>query len=106
MVAGKLLMKQPLLFRLTALVSLISSTVTALGQETDLVTRDPSTIIKRGETYWVFGTGRGCPSYSSTDRAHWSPRGPVLTAAPSWVQQAVPANRNNNIWAPDVRLVH
>ena len=75
------------------------------AQETDLRTHDPSTLVKRGDTYWVFGTGPGIPAFSSLDRAHWTPRGRVLAAPPAWVKDTVPKNTNGHFWAPDVRLV-
>jgi arabinan endo-1,5-alpha-L-arabinosidase len=73
--------------------------------ETDLRIHDPSTIVKQGNTYWVFGTGPGIPAFSSTDRVHWTPRGRVLAEAPAWVGDAVPGNVNAFFWAPDVRRV-
>lgn len=78
----------------------------AEAEETDLSLHDPSTLIKEGGVYWVFGTGRGCPCFSSTDRLHWTSRGSVFSDPPGWIKEAVPANTRNNIWAPDVRRVH
>lgn len=75
------------------------------AQTTDLVVHDPSTLIKRGDTYWVFGTGPGIGAFSSPDRAHWTFRGPVLAQSPAWVGETVPKNTNGHFWAPDVRLV-
>jgi arabinan endo-1,5-alpha-L-arabinosidase len=67
---------------------------------------DPSTLIKCGEEFWVFPTGRGVPSFHSKDLATWEP-GPAIftTNAPPWVATAVPANRGMNYWAPDVTYV-
>ena len=72
------------------------------AQATDLGIHDPSTLLKRGDTYWVFGTGRGTASFSSTDRVHWTFRGEVLPQSPAWVKDVVPGNTNNHLWAPDV----
>src|SRR4051812_4552508 len=36
---------------------------------------DPSTPIKHNDQYWIFYTGRGVPSYHSSDLIHWE-RGP------------------------------
>lgn len=77
----------------------------AASQDTDLVIHDPSTIVKEGKTYWVFGTGHGVPAFSSEDRIRWTPRGAVLSASPAWVKDAVPGNKNNHLWAPDLRRV-
>ena len=46
----------------------------ALAVETNVLVRDPSTIVKRGATYWVYGTGTGTQQFSSRDRLHWTPR--------------------------------
>ena len=72
--------------------------------ETDVYARDPSTVVKRGGTYWVYATGRGVSQFSSPDRIHWTYQGPVFPAAPAWVATTVPANRGNFAWAPDVRF--
>ncbi len=70
-----------------------------------IVTRDPSSILKCKDDYWVFYTGRGVPSYHSKDLVKWE-RGPaVFQAAPSWVATNVPANRNMVYWAPDILKV-
>ena len=66
------------------------------------VVHDPSTIIKCKDEYWLFYTGRGVPSWHSADLVTWT-RGPsVFTNPPSWVSEAVPANRNLDYWAPDI----
>ena len=67
-----------------------------------IATRDPSTIVKCKEEYWVFYTGRGVPSYRSRDLVTWE-RGPaVFKTAPEWVARVVPENRNLQYWAPDI----
>ena len=76
----------------------------ARAMETDMSARDPSTVVKSGGTYWVYGTGRGIPQFSSTDRRHWTFQGPVFSNAPAWVADAVPANMHNNAWAPDIHF--
>ena len=75
------------------------------AQETDLAIHDPSTLLLREHTYWVFGTGPGCPAFSSTDRVHWTPAGNVFAAPPDWIKDAVPGNTRNFLWAPDVRKI-
>jgi arabinan endo-1,5-alpha-L-arabinosidase len=67
-----------------------------------IVTRDPSSIVRCKDDYWVFYTGRGVPSYHSKDLVKWE-RGPaVLKSAPEWIAGAVPENRNMVYWAPDI----
>jgi len=63
---------------------------------------DPSAIVKCKDEYWIFYTGRGVPSYHSTDLVKWEPGPDVFTNAPAWVAQAVPANHWMYYWAPDV----
>lgn len=63
---------------------------------------DPSAIIKCGDQFWVFSTGRGIPSYHSKDLVKWE-RGPsAFTNAPVWVARTIPQNRWMYYWAPDV----
>src|SRR5439155_4011709 len=45
-----------------------------------IVTRDPSSIVKCNDEYWVFYTGRGVPSYRSRDLVKWE-RGPAVFKA-------------------------
>jgi len=67
-----------------------------------IVTRDPSSIVKCKDEYWVFYTGRGVPSYHSKDLVKWK-RGPaVFQTAPDWIAGVVPENRRMSYWAPDI----
>jgi arabinan endo-1,5-alpha-L-arabinosidase len=67
-----------------------------------ITTRDPSSIVKCKDEYWVFYTGAGVPSYRSRDLVKWG-RGPaVFKAAPEWIASIVPENRNMQYWAPDI----
>lgn len=83
---------------------LLLAAMPARAYETDVFGRDPSTVVKSGGTYWVYGTGRGISQFSSKDRVHWTFQGPVFPTAPAWVASAVPANRGNNAWAPDIHF--
>ncbi len=63
---------------------------------------DPSTIVKCNDEYWVFITGPNTPSFHSHDLMTWV-RGPQANPMPpAWVTQAVPLNRGNDFWAPDI----
>jgi arabinan endo-1,5-alpha-L-arabinosidase len=67
-----------------------------------VVTRDPSSIVKCKNEYWVFHTGRGVPTFRSKDLVKWE-RGPaVFQTAPEWIAKTVPENRNMSYWAPDI----
>ena len=63
---------------------------------------DPSTIVKCGNEFWVFYTGRGVPSYHSKDLVKWESGPRVFTNAPAWTDQAVPGHRGSYFWAPDI----
>ena len=78
---------------------------TEFPTETNVLTRDPSTIVKRDGTYWVYGTGKGVEQFSSTDRKNWTKHGQVLAQAPAWVAQTSPKNTDNTVWAPDVHKI-
>jgi arabinan endo-1,5-alpha-L-arabinosidase len=58
-------------------------------------------IIKQGEHYYVFSTGRGIPIRRSGDLRHWEMVGTIFDTLPDWAPAAVPGVRNH-IWAPDV----
>ncbi|MEO5916056.1 MAG: arabinan endo-1,5-alpha-L-arabinosidase [Luteolibacter sp.] len=66
--------------------------------------RDPSTVIREGNTFWIFFTGRGVPSLHSKDLVTWE-RGPaVFEKAPEWIAEEVPKN-DGVYWAPDLMKV-
>ena len=62
-------------------------------------THDP-TIIKVGDTYLRFSTGRGIPVASSPDLVHWEMQGQVFASNPEWAAKTIP--RSGDFWAPDV----
>ncbi len=70
-----------------------------------IVTRDPSSIVKCGDEYWMFYTGRGLPTFHSKDLVKWEHGPAVFKTAPEWIAGAVPENRNMSYWAPDVLKV-
>lgn len=67
------------------------------GQISDVT--DPS-IIKQGNTYYLFSTGPGIPIRTSTNLFNWQLVGQVLPNVPGWAKQMVPGA--SGIWAPDV----
>jgi beta-glucanase (GH16 family) len=66
---------------------------------------DPSTIIKEGTNYFIFGTGPGIRTKSSPDLIHWTNGDPVFHAPPAWTTNFVPSF-NGYAWAPDVVRVN
>jgi arabinan endo-1,5-alpha-L-arabinosidase len=73
--------------------------------EGDLDIHDPSTIIKCKSKYYIFGTGRGIVSKSSTNKVYWSSGTRVFATAPAWTTNVV-SGFNGFFWAPDVIYQH
>ncbi len=68
--------------------------------QTNISVHDP-VMIKQGDTYYLFCTGRGIGMWSSKDMQHWKREAPVFESAPAWAVEAVPSFKNH-IWAPDI----
>lgn len=67
----------------------------------DIITHDPSTIVKEGDTYWFFGTGHGVDSFYSKDLKNWQ-RGPsIFPDPPKWITD-VASSQKGHFWAPDI----
>jgi arabinan endo-1,5-alpha-L-arabinosidase len=81
--------------------SKVSPQMAAFGSR-GIHVHDPSTIVKCGDEFWIFYTGRGVPSYHSKDLVKWEPGPRVFTNAPAWTDQAVPKHRGSYFWAPDI----
>ena len=62
---------------------------------------DPSTVIKCGSLYYVYGTGQGIISKSSADKQYWVTGPSVFASPPAWTTSAVPGF-TGDFWAPDV----
>jgi len=58
-------------------------------------------MIKEGDTYHLFCTGRGITHLTSKDLKIWSMQKPVIQQTPSWVMAYLPDFRNS-YWAPDI----
>lgn len=74
--------------------------VSVLAQNEDIGAHDP-VMIKEGDTYYMFCTGRGISKFSSKDMKHWKEDKPVLTSVPQWVYKVVPGFFGH-YWAPDI----
>ena len=66
----------------------------------DLRIHDP-VMIREGDTFYLFGTGRGIAVWSSKDRATWHREPQVLDPIPAWTQNVVPGFKGHT-WAPDI----
>ena len=66
---------------------------------------DPSTVIRDGANYFVFGTAQGIRAKSSPDLIHWTEGDPVFSTPPAWTRVSVPAFQGH-FWAPDIIRVN
>lgn len=66
----------------------------------DISVHDP-VMIKQDGIYYIFCTGNGISSFSSTDMKNWKLEKPVFAAPPAWVIKEIPRFRNS-MWAPDI----
>jgi arabinan endo-1,5-alpha-L-arabinosidase len=70
----------------------------------DIKVHDP-VMIKQGDTYYVFHTGKGISIKTSKDRIHWTNAGRVFSAdsMPAWFKSDIP-NQDGGLWAPDIHF--
>src|SRR6266704_2686628 len=66
-----------------------------------LSAHDPSTMTQCKDRYYIFSTGQGILSKSSSDQGFWSAGPPVFTNPPAWTTTAVPGF-TGIFWAPDL----
>jgi len=68
----------------------------------DIRVHDP-VMIKQGDTYYVFHTGRGISIKTSKDRIHWKRTGSVFSMnnLPGWHKNDIP-EQDGSLWAPDI----
>ncbi|MCH7414737.1 arabinan endo-1,5-alpha-L-arabinosidase [Belliella sp. R4-6] len=87
---------------LTLLAFLISLTTWSQDQEysTVIPVHDP-VMIKEGDTFYLFSTGRGIAVWSSPDMKKWKREEAVFPEPPTWATD-VAADFKNHIWAPDI----
>ena len=63
---------------------------------------DPGTMIKSGNSYFIYGDGQGISGITSTDLRNWSATAAVFPGGPpAWTTNAVPAF-TGYFWAPDI----
>jgi arabinan endo-1,5-alpha-L-arabinosidase len=72
------------------------------GYSGDIRIHDPVMIRENG-TYYLFGTGSGIASFSSTDLRTWKQEPPVFDTPPAWTTTVV-ADFQGRFWAPDISL--
>lgn len=63
---------------------------------------DPS-IIKDGNTWWLFSTGRGTPIKFSANGIAWTQGTPLFASEKSWWRTYAPNMKSLDVWAPDIQ---
>ena len=74
---------------------------TPSGLRGNLGIHDPSAVIQCNGRYFVFGTGQGIISKSSSDLTYWASGPSVFSSPPSWTTADVPGF-TGVFWAPDI----
>jgi arabinan endo-1,5-alpha-L-arabinosidase len=95
-------------FKALAVISFMIVAINSYAQESinslkgQLNVHDP-VMIKQGDTYYVFYTGRGISIKTSKDRINWTNAGRVFAAdqLPAWHKTDIP-NQDGSLWAPDI----
>jgi arabinan endo-1,5-alpha-L-arabinosidase len=70
----------------------------------DLGAHDP-TLIKQGNTYYVFSTNGGLQIRTSPDGVNWTYAGTIFATIPAWISQTV-GSTVTDLWAPDIHYVN
>jgi len=91
----------PIIFAVALAAHCAESKYAPLDLQGQTFTHDPSTILKDGTDYYMFGTGPGIRAKSSPDLIHWENGNSVFATLPAWTRNFVPAF-NGFVWAPDV----
>lgn len=80
----------------------LAAPAAAVEPQGDTGAHDPTLLIQ-GERWLVYTTGPGLQRLESTDQGKtWRRLAPVFGKAPAWWQEAVPAHKGLDVWAPKV----
>lgn len=71
----------------------------------NLAAHDPGSIIKCKDKYYLFYTGQGISSKSSTDKIFWTGGPGVFVHPPNWTTNAAPGF-TGTFWAPDIMYLN
>jgi arabinan endo-1,5-alpha-L-arabinosidase len=88
-------------------VLLLSVRMPASALSNNAGAHDPSSIVKCGNTYWIFATGGGIAALYSTDLISWNYSASPFpnNQWPSWINSYVPAFAGT-FWAPECRYMN
>jgi arabinan endo-1,5-alpha-L-arabinosidase len=98
-----------LAFILSCVVARAAQNPHAIKVEGDVAGAHDPSIIREGNTYYVFTTGKApgggrLAIRCSTDLSHWRFCGQVFNSLPDWIHQRSPGTRD--LWAPDISYTH
>lgn len=83
---------------------MLAQTAGARVLKGDLRVHDP-VMIKEGDTYYIFSTGKGISIKTSKDRITWKNTGSVFPEPLSWWKSSIP-EQDGAIWAPDIHYAN
>lgn len=93
--------------KLLLVIISVGLVLTTKAQSFPAGVHDPSSIIKDGDTYWIFATGDGIQAQYSKDLVTWE-NGPTpftTTSFPSWIKNYAKTDDESfggHFWAPDI----
>lgn len=84
-----------------AIVAWLACAAQAAALQGDTLAHDPTLWPAEGGVLHVFATGQGIQHLRSADGGMtWRREAPVLAARPAWWDEAVPAHKGLDVWAP------
>jgi arabinan endo-1,5-alpha-L-arabinosidase len=90
----------PLLLSLFLLAGLVANGQAQGQSEDEFRVHDP-VMIRQGNTYYLFATGRGIAVWSSPDMKTWTRQPAVFETPPAWAVREIPGYKGHT-WAPDI----
>lgn len=85
---------------LISLLILCILTVHAQTYRKDVSVHDP-VMIRQDSMFYIFCTGNGIGTWSSTDMKNWKREKAIFSSPPKWATDTIPGFRGH-IWAPDI----
>jgi arabinan endo-1,5-alpha-L-arabinosidase len=89
---------------ITLIIIFFNLNLSAQEYQANIPVHDP-VMIRQGDTFYLFCTGRGIAVWSSKDKKTWKKEPPVFAEAPAWAVKEIPAFKGH-IWAPDIYFKH
>jgi len=89
---------------LIQILLLLNLNLSAQEYQSGISVHDP-VMIRQGDTFYLFCTGRGIAVWSSKDKKTWKKEAPVFAEAPDWAVKDIPSFKGH-IWAPDIYFYH